>query len=365
MNTRTCAQMIVHELLIETQPGYRERRLEVEAETRRLLESGRALEAVGELFTIDVIVHVVHRTDEENVSDEQVQSQIDVLNRDFRALQRGLRERARPVEVARRPTRRSSSRSATSRRIETKSEGFGADDSVKREVPPVDPEHKLNLWVCSLSGGLLGYAQFPGGPEDTDGVVVLNQAFGTTGTATAPFDGGRTAVHEVGHFLNLRHIWGDRNDCTGNDFVADTPKAAPGQHRQADVPAHHVRQRPARRHVHELHGLRRRRRDVHVHARADRPHERGAGGPAEYARLVTRWLLENAGRRRAACSGRRATRCRWPAGARRSSCMKTSRSRRSRPAPTTVPVPSSELDDYYVAELQPDQLTLKRDPRLP
>ena len=84
MNTRTCAQMIVHELLIETQPGYRERRLEVEAETRRLLESGRAIEAVGELFTIDVIVNVVHRTDEENVSDEQVQSQIDVLNQDYR-----------------------------------------------------------------------------------------------------------------------------------------------------------------------------------------------------------------------------------------------------------------------------------------
>ena len=80
--------------------------------------------------------------------------------------------------------------------------------------------------MCSLSGGLLGYAQFPGGPKDTDGVVVLNQAFGTTGTATGPFNGGRTAVHEVGHFLNLRHIWGDRNDCTGNDFVADTPEPA-------------------------------------------------------------------------------------------------------------------------------------------
>jgi hypothetical protein len=81
------------------------------------------------------------------------------------------------------------------------------------------------VWVCSLSGGLLGYAQFPGGPAQTDGVVVLNRAFGTTGTASAPFDGGRTAVHEVGHYLNLRHIWGDRNDCTGNDFVADTPRA--------------------------------------------------------------------------------------------------------------------------------------------
>jgi hypothetical protein len=224
MNTRTCAQMIVHELLIETQPGYRAARLEVEAQTRRIIESGLAIEAVGELFTIDTIVHVVHRTDEENVSDEQVQSQLDVLNRDFRALNEDLAQVPAPW----------TSLAADSKieftlgevvRHETQREGFGADDSVKREVPPVDPSRKLNVWVCSLSGGLLGYAQFPGGPSGTDGVVVLNQAFGTTGTATAPFNRGRTAVHEVGHYLNLRHIWGDRNDCTGNDFVADTPKA--------------------------------------------------------------------------------------------------------------------------------------------
>ncbi len=224
MNTRTCAQMIVHELLIETQPGYRERRLEVEEETRRLLESGRAIEAVGELFTIDVIVNVVHRTDEENVSDEQVQSQIDVFNRDFRALNEDLANVPDPWKSLAGDSKIEFTLGDV-RRTETKSEGFGADDSVKHEVPPVDPDHKLNLWVCSLRGGLLGYAQVPGGPKNTDGVVVLNQAFGTTGTATAPFNGGRTAVHEVGHFLNLRHIWGDRNDCSGNDFVADTPKA--------------------------------------------------------------------------------------------------------------------------------------------
>ena len=216
--------MIVHELLIETQPGYRERRLEVEEQTRELLESGRAIQAVGELFTIDVIVNVVHRTDEENVSDEQVQSQIDVLNRDFRALNEDFANVPDPWKSLAGDSKIEFTLGDV-RRTETKTEGFGADDSVKHEVPPVDPDHKLNLWVCSLSGGLLGYAQFPGGPKNTDGVVVLNQAFGTTGTATGPFNGGRTAVHEVGHFLNLRHIWGDRNDCTGNDFVADTPRA--------------------------------------------------------------------------------------------------------------------------------------------
>jgi hypothetical protein len=76
---------------------------------------------------------------------------------------------------------------------------------------------------------LLGYAQFPGGPAATDGVVILNSAFGTIGTAAAfaPYNHGRTASHEVGHWLNLRHIWGDDGGgCTGDDLVADTPNAA-------------------------------------------------------------------------------------------------------------------------------------------
>ena len=90
----------------------------------------------------------------------------------------------------------------------------------------MQPTKYLNMWVCALSGGLLGYAQFPGGPSATDGVVINTLAFGTSGTAEAPFDLGRTATHEVGHYFNLRHIWGDTEDCSGTDFVADTPNAA-------------------------------------------------------------------------------------------------------------------------------------------
>ena len=78
--------------------------------------------------------------------------------------------------------------------------------------------------MCQLGGGLLGYAQFPGGPAATDGVVILHSGFGTSGTAAAPFNLGRTATHEIGHWLNLRHIWGDDGTgCSGSDFVADTP----------------------------------------------------------------------------------------------------------------------------------------------
>ena len=92
-------------------------------------------------------------------------------------------------------------------------------------VDPWPTDRYLNMWVCNLGEGLLGYAQFPGGPAKTDGVVVLYSAFGSRGTVRAPFDQGRTTTHEIGHYLGLRHIWGDRNDCSGNDFVADTPPA--------------------------------------------------------------------------------------------------------------------------------------------
>jgi hypothetical protein len=85
------------------------------------------------------------------------------------------------------------------------------------------------MWVCQLGGGLLGYAQFPGGPAATDGVVILHSAFGTTGTAAPPFHLGRTATHEIGHWLNLNHIWGDDGTgCSGTDNVADTPNQGGG-----------------------------------------------------------------------------------------------------------------------------------------
>lgn len=80
--------------------------------------------------------------------------------------------------------------------------------------------------MCNLSGGLLGYAQFPGGAASTDGVVV--QYSSLPGGSSKPYGKGRTATHEVGHWLNLRHIWGDAS--CGNDFVGDTPTQQTSNH---------------------------------------------------------------------------------------------------------------------------------------
>jgi hypothetical protein len=116
-------------------------------------------------------------------------------------------------------------------RRKTTKKSFSSNDAVKFSSRGGDDawpaDQYLNIWVCNLGHGLLGYAQFPGGPASTDGVVILYSAFGDTLTVKAPYDKGRTATHEIGHWLNLRHIWGDDNGaCTGSDLVGDTPNQA-------------------------------------------------------------------------------------------------------------------------------------------
>jgi hypothetical protein len=223
---RTCAHMAVHELLVETDPGYRARRLEIEAQTERSMESGQAQRVARKVLTIPTVVHVLHRTDAENISDAQVKSQIKVLNQDFNLTNTDKGKVPAPFKglvgnpkigfrLARKDPRGKPTTGIT--RTATTVAEFGADDAMKKKATggkaPWDPARYLNIWVCSLGQGLLGYAQFPGGPPKTDGVVILNTAFGNQGSVAAPFNKGRTATHEVGHYLNLRHIWGDRNDC--------------------------------------------------------------------------------------------------------------------------------------------------------
>jgi len=174
-------------------------------------------------------VNVVYKTTEQNISDAQIKSQFKAMNKDFRATNPDRNQTPTPWKGLVSDVRLQFKLVKVTRTKTTKS-GFGVDDAVKKAstggIAPFSPKTHLNLWVCPLTGGLLGYAQFPGGPEATDGVVINYRAFGTLGTAEVPFDKGRTATHEIGHYFNLRHIWGDTPDCSGSDMVADTPNCA-------------------------------------------------------------------------------------------------------------------------------------------
>jgi len=233
---RTCSTMDVHRRLLSEVEGYAAARDRIENIALEFEQGVRAAARAG-LVRIPVVVHVVWNTSAQNVSDAQIQSQITVLNRDFRKLNpdisqvpavwTGLVADAQ-VEFFLATTDPAGNPTTGITRTNTSAASFIDDDRVKSSATgganPWPSNRYLNMWVCQLGGGLLGYAQFPGGPAATDGVVITHTGFGTTGTAAAPFNLGRSATHEIGHWLNLNHIWGDDGTgCTGSDNVADTP----------------------------------------------------------------------------------------------------------------------------------------------
>lgn len=170
-------------------------------------------------INIPVYVYVIYSNASQNISDAQINSQIDVLNADFNDssyddVPTEFQGVASNVNIT--------FSLANINRQANSTTSWGTNDAVKTAYPAV-PGY-LTIWVANIGSSILGYAQFPGGDPATDGVVISPQYFGTTGTATAPYNGGRTATHEVGHWLNLRHIWGDGR-CNRDDFVADTPKS--------------------------------------------------------------------------------------------------------------------------------------------
>jgi len=189
------------------------------------------------VITIPVVVHVVYNTASQNISDNQILSQIDVLNEDFARLNADAANTpgafsgiAANTQIQFCMAKRDPNGNATTGivRKQTSTSSFSTNDNIKRNANGGDDAwpaaQYLNIWSGNLSGGVLGYAQFPGGPAATDGVVILYNAFGRVGNVVAPFHLGRTATHEVGHWLNLKHIWGDDgSSCSGSDAVGDTP----------------------------------------------------------------------------------------------------------------------------------------------
>jgi hypothetical protein len=225
---RMCGAMAAHMMLLERFPSFRASQMRLEGATEKRRETGDDM-SKAKIVTVKTVVNVVYNNDSQNIGTAQIDSQIAAMNKDFRAANADRSQTPTPwkglVSDA-----RIQFKLVKVTRTRTSQASFTHDDAVKRSstggIAPLDPKTNLNLWVCALSGGLLGYAQFPGGPVATDGVVINYRAFGTSGTAQPPFNKGRTATHEVGHYFNLRHIWGDTPDCSGSDMVADTPNCA-------------------------------------------------------------------------------------------------------------------------------------------
>lgn len=240
---RSCATMEHLEIQMQQDPGLEQRMQQLEQFTQEYIARHGHQRVNGDIITIPTVVHVVYRTSAENIPDAQIFSQMGVLNKDFRRLNTDAGN-TRPiflpvaadteiefclatVDPEGNPTNGITRTKTSKRSFSYINDGVKFNSSGGKDAWPTD--QYLNIWVCNLSNSILGYAQFPGGNASTDGVVVWYRAFGSSDDGSfsvlyAPYDKGRTATHEVGHWLNLRHIWGD-GGCSVDDFVHDTPLA--------------------------------------------------------------------------------------------------------------------------------------------
>ena len=238
---RSCATEEVLQAQLAADPGLAQRMSAINNQALKFAaQQGGTAQRTSATVTIPVVVHVLYNTTAENISDAQIQSQIDVLNEDFRKLNAdankvpaafaGLAADAGIQFVLAKRTPAGTATNGIERKSSTVA-SWGTSDNIKKVstggLDAWNAGQYLNLWVGTIGGGILGYAQFPGGPAATDGVVISPVYVGRTGSVTAPFNLGRTGSHEVGHWLNLNHIWGDDGTaCTGTDNVADTPNQA-------------------------------------------------------------------------------------------------------------------------------------------
>ena len=233
---RACATTELLQEQIRQNPELTDKIEEIEQHTKRFISQPQLKTRSG-LIAVPVVVHIVYRNANsiENISDEQILSQLDVLNKDYRHLNEDrtntpsvFQPSASDTEIEFKLAKRTPNGKATTgivRYPSSRLTPWGKNDEVKMAdkggVTPWDATKYLNIYVCAIGSGVLGYSTMPGTTTQYDGVVIDYRYFGTKGAVVSPFDKGRTATHEIGHWLNLRHIWGDKN--CGDDSISDTP----------------------------------------------------------------------------------------------------------------------------------------------
>ena len=236
--TIRCGTTQYMEMMIQQDPSIKDRMEQLEQMTNQWIEQNAGVKSPQEIFlTIPVVVHVVWNTSSENIPDEQIFSQIDVLNEDFRRLNEDTINTPEmflgvaadvEIEFCMAGTDPDGNPTNGITRTETTISSFPVGNTMKfassggQDAWPTD--QYLNIWICDIESGILGFSPYPGGSPSTDGIVVDYQNFGYNSPGGGSYNLGRTATHEIGHWLNLIHIWGDDGGgCVGTDYVSDTP----------------------------------------------------------------------------------------------------------------------------------------------
>ncbi len=199
-----------------------------------------------EVIEIPVVFHIVYSSEEENISDEVIMSQLEVINNDYNKkspLTKSLpakfdKKVATPgITFCLASIRPTADASSGIIRINTRIENIADQvnkvdgermikDTELGGSSPWNPERYLNVWIGSRSDGITGDATFPDDPEETetDGIVLDYQVVGLRPNDDGPFNLGKTLTHEIAHYLNVFHPYGSETGCfNDDDLVADTP----------------------------------------------------------------------------------------------------------------------------------------------
>lgn len=244
---RGCASEEIRQEALKKSPELQQRFAALETNTEKFandLKVGKVL-ADGTV-EIPVVVNVIYKTTAENVSDARIAEQIAVLNADYSGTNSDVNKIPTEFQSVSSGDTKVKFRLVNTVRKSTTKTSWATNDDMKKAskggIDATNPTNYLNLWVVgkmtSQGRTILGYATFPESAGLwNDGVVIAAPYFGKTG-ASSPFNLGRTATHEVGHYLNLRHIWGDAN--CGNDLVSDTPTQTTANYGKPSYPLYNT-----------------------------------------------------------------------------------------------------------------------------
>lgn len=248
---KACFSMSALNRQLDVNPGLYKKMYAIELATRKSLQAKKPTKPGGGggetptpytgAITIPVVFNIIE-TSSGVVTQAQINSQIAILNEDYNNNNPNTNGIPSVFAGDVADVNITFTVAAINRKISS-STSWGTNDAMKHAsnggIDATDTSTYLNIWVCNIGGGILGYAQFPGGSAATDGVVIGTSYLGVN-PAAAPYGDGRTATHEVGHWLNLRHIWGDGR-CNRDDYVSDTPKSDRSNYGCPTYPTVHCR----------------------------------------------------------------------------------------------------------------------------
>ena len=229
---RTFGTLEVHERMKNSYGPYLQNRKLIESQSTEF-----RLKYKSDPKKLSMVFHILHNGNIGNVDLEQIESQIEALNRDFQkdkpdikhkadTLQ-GFQKKARKVDISFCIAREDKLGKPTPMiyYYPNSPVQWSLNDHLKFPdhggIAPIHPDQYINIWICDLKGKIGGYAQFPGGPSETDGIVIDYQFFGVSSNNISYYNEGKTLTHLMGNYLNLMEIWGE-SKC-GDDYVYDTP----------------------------------------------------------------------------------------------------------------------------------------------